>query len=91
MAIAVVAAIHSYFKQHPRGVAPGQGFLEEFLTPFIERECNEARSDEVDRSGDGESRRSSRKKELEAKRAVLIRQCAELVEHNLKKEEPNGR
>lgn len=49
MAIAVVAAIHSYFKQHPQGVAPGQGFLADFLKPFIDREINEARLSELHR------------------------------------------
>ena len=47
MAIATVAAIHSYFRQHPQGVAPGQGFLADYLKPFLERELLEARLDEL--------------------------------------------
>ena len=52
MAIAVVAALHCYFVQHPKGVAPGQGFLAEYLKPFLERELLEARLDELHRLSD---------------------------------------
>lgn len=41
IAIAVVSALHAYFQQHPQGVAPGQGFLADFLRPFIQREIKE--------------------------------------------------
>jgi hypothetical protein len=49
IAIAVVSAIHFYFQQHPQGVAPGQGFLSDFLKPFIDREISEGRLDELHR------------------------------------------
>jgi hypothetical protein len=52
MAIAVVAAIHSYFVQYPKGIAPGHGFLAEYLKPFLERELLEARLDELHKLSD---------------------------------------
>jgi len=38
MAIVMVAAINHYFVVHPQGAMPGQGFLKEFIKPFIELE-----------------------------------------------------
>ncbi len=73
MAIAVVAAIHSYFKQHPQGVAPGQGFLADFLKPFIEREINEARLNELHRPA---KVIAPRERELVDELEALRRECS---------------
>lgn len=43
MAIVMVAAINNYFTQHSQGVMPGQGFLMDFIRPFIEMERLEAK------------------------------------------------
>ena len=47
IAIATVAAWHEYFKQNPNGVMPGQGFLTDYLKPFVERERLEAQLNEL--------------------------------------------
>jgi len=38
VAIAMIAAIGSYFRENPRGVMPGQGYLASFIKPFLELE-----------------------------------------------------
>ena len=38
MAIVFVKAIDQYFRAHPQGVAPGQGFIMDFIDPFLEYE-----------------------------------------------------
>ena len=43
MAIVMVAAINNYFVQHTQGVMPGQGYLMDFIRPFIELELLEAK------------------------------------------------
>jgi hypothetical protein len=77
MAIATVAAVHSYFQQHPQGVAPGQGFLADYLTPFIERELLEARLDELHKL----SRFGKRERELLDSLHGAMRECSERIQH----------
>jgi len=73
IAIAVVAALHSYFKQHPKGVAPGQHFLADFLEPFIEREMVGRALEELHRDHAG------RELELVKKVQELIELCAKRI------------
>lgn len=47
LAVVMVAAIHSYFVRNPHGVMPGQGFIMDFIKPFVERELTEARMAEL--------------------------------------------
>ena len=47
LAIVMVAAINSYFIRNPHGVMPGQGFIMDFIKPFVERELTEARLAEL--------------------------------------------
>jgi len=76
MAIATVAAIHSYFVQHPQGVAPGQGFLADYLKPFIDRELLEARLDELHKRV---GTIGQREREIAETLGAAIRRCVELV------------
>ena len=78
MAIATVAAIHSYFQQHPQGVAPGQGFLADYLKPFIERELLETRLDEHRLARFG---KSGRQRELLEALHRTMRECSERIQH----------
>lgn len=77
MAIAVVAALHSYFVQHRKGVAPGQGFLAEYLKPFLERELLEARLDELHKL----SHFGKRERELVEGLHGKLRECEERIQH----------
>lgn len=76
MAIATVAAMHSYFVQHPQGVAPGQGFLADYLKPFIERELLEARLDELHKRV---GKIGQREREVAEELGAIMRRCQELV------------
>lgn len=79
MAIAVVAAIHSYFIENPQGVAPGQGFIQRFLKPFIDREIIDARISECDNNphpGD------THPAYLRAARAKIMAECDKLIKHD---------
>jgi hypothetical protein len=38
MSIAVVSAYNTYFREHPLGVSPSYGFLQEFLKDFVDCE-----------------------------------------------------
>lgn len=76
MAIATVAAINAYFVQHPKGVAPGQGFLADFLKPFVERELLEARLDELHKRV---GKIGQREREVVEELGAVTRRCAELV------------
>lgn len=74
IAIAVVAALHRYFLEHPQGVAPGQHFLADFLKPFLERETVAARLDELMRRStvrELERRVSGQARELELGKRIL--------------------
>jgi hypothetical protein len=76
MAIATVAAINSYFAQHPHGVAPGQGFLADYLKPFIDRELLEARLDELHKRV---GKIGQREREVAEELGALMHRCSELV------------
>ena len=76
MAIATVAAIHAYFAKHPQGVAPGQGFLAEYLKPFLDRELLEARRDELHKRV---GKIGQREREVAEELGAVIRRCSELV------------
>lgn len=83
MAIATVAAINAYFVQHPQGVAPGQGFLVDYLKPFIERELLEARLDELHKRV---GKIGQREREVAESLSAVMHRCAELVDHTHKRE-----
>jgi hypothetical protein len=76
MAIATVAAINAYFVQHPQGVAPGQGFLADYLKPFIDRELLEARLDELHKRV---GKIGQREREVVEELRVVISRCSQLV------------
>lgn len=76
MAIATVAAINHYFVQHPQGVAPGQGFLAEYLKPFVDRELLEARLDELHKRV---GKIGQREREVTEELGAVIRHCVELA------------
>lgn len=76
LSIAVVAAIHRYFVDHPSGVAPGQHFLMDFLKPFVDRELSQARLDEAKRS---HSTNVTREVELNETIRALSAQCDKKV------------
>jgi hypothetical protein len=76
MAIATVAAINAYFAQHPQGVAPGQGFLADYLKPFVARELLEARLDELHKRV---GKIGHREREVAEELGAVMRRCAELV------------
>jgi hypothetical protein len=73
VAIAVVAAIHAYFKQHPAGVTPSRHFFAEFLKPFIEREMETRALDELHRDHAG------RELELLSKVKELTSVCSKRI------------
>ena len=77
MAIATVGAVHSYVQQHPQGVAPGQGFLADYLKPFIERELLEARLDELHKL----CRFGKRERELLDSLHRAMRECSDRIRH----------
>lgn len=87
IAIAVVSAINRYFAEHPDGIAPGQVFLAEFLKPFIDRETDAARLEELHRRS-GEI--APRELELVERLQELTQVCAERIGPSLEQGHKTG-
>lgn len=76
--IAVVAALHAYFMKHPKGVAPGQGFLADFLKPFIERELLQR---ELSVLHEGVIAMAPRERKTMEELSLAIKECEFRVRH----------
>lgn len=78
----MVAAVHSYFLKHPKGVAPGQGFIMDFIAPFLEMELvdKELAVREEIRAG-----HSRKERDLLERRAVLNQECEKRMKHEEKR------
>ena len=83
LAIVMVAAIGAYFTQHPQGVMPGQGFIKDYIKPFLERELMEARLNELHRPA---FVLAPRELEIANQLSALVHLCNELM--NKPKEHP---
>lgn len=78
LAIVMVSAIHAYFVRNPHGVMPGQGFIMDFIKPFVDRELTEARMAELH---SGLKPTAVRERELAESLKRILAECEKNLGH----------
>jgi hypothetical protein len=66
MAIVFIKAIDRYFREHPQGVIPGEGYIMNFIDPFLEYERIRWRNEDKAKNREAQAQDELNSAELEA-------------------------
>jgi hypothetical protein len=67
MMIVFFMAINEYFRDHPKGVAPGQGYIMDFIGPFLEYEFVRRGNEDKARKREAQAQDELNSAEMEAR------------------------